>query len=193
MTDQLVARLTPHAYREVARHLIDTPTYEWIRSGSGEDFDGDNEGAFARRRLRPSVLVDVSAVNTATTVLGAQIAAPVIIGPMGLQRAAHPDGELAMAAGAAAAGSLFTVAVNATTSIEDIAARAPGLPLWFQLYNWDDRDALAAVIARVEAAGVPRDRAPRQHADRRESHLAAARIPAAGRCPNSRTSRPPRG
>ncbi len=153
MTDSLVARLAPSAFREVARHLIDTPTYEWIRSGSGEGFDGDNEAAFGRRRLRPSVLVDVSSVQTATTVLGASIAAPVMVGPMGLQRAVHPDGELAMAGGAAKAGSLLIVAVNATTSIEDIAASAPGLPLWFQLYNWDDRAALAAVIARVEAAG----------------------------------------
>jgi 4-hydroxymandelate oxidase len=154
MTDQLVARLHPRAYPEVARLLLDGPTHGWIRSGAGEGFEGDNEAAFKRRRLRPSVLVDVSSVSTVTTVLGAPIAAPVMVGPMGLQRAAHPEGELAMAAGTARAGDLLIVAVNATTSIEDIAAAAPGLPLWFQLYNWDDRPALASVIARVEAAGV---------------------------------------
>jgi isopentenyl diphosphate isomerase/L-lactate dehydrogenase-like FMN-dependent dehydrogenase len=153
MSDSLVARLDPRTYQDIARHLLDAPTFEWIRSGSGDGFDSDNEAAFRRRRLRPSVLVDVSAVSTVTTVLGAPIAAPVLVGPMGLQRAAHPEGELAMARGAAQAGSLLTVAVNATTSIEEIAAAAPGLPLWFQLYNWDDRDALAAVIARAEAAG----------------------------------------
>lgn len=132
---------------------MDTPTFDWIRSGSGSEFGGDNEAAFARRRLRPSVLVDVSDVRTETTLLGASVSLPVMVGPMGLQRAVHPDGELAMAAGAARAGSLFIVAVNATTSIEEIAAAQPKLPLWFQLYNWDDRDALAGVIARAEAAG----------------------------------------
>ena len=132
---------------------MDTPTFDWIRSGSGSEFGGDNEAAFARRRLRPSVLVDVSDVRTETTLLGASVSVPVMVGPMGLQRAVHPDGELAMAAGAARAGSLFIVAVNATTSIEEIAAAQPKLPLWFQLYNWDDRDALAGVIARAEAAG----------------------------------------
>ena len=132
---------------------MDTPTFEWIRSGSGSEFGGDNEAAFARRRLRPSVLVDVSDVRTETTLLGASVSVPVMVGPMGLQRAVHPDGELAMAEGAARAGSLFIVAVNATTSIEEIAAAQPKLPLWFQLYNWDDRDALAGVIARAEAAG----------------------------------------
>ena len=153
MTDALLARLDTHDYREIARLLLDTPTYEWIRSGSGPDFDGENEIAFRRHRLRPRVLVDVTAVRTATTVLGADIASPVMIGPMGLLKAVHPEGELAMAAGAAAAGNLYVVAVNATTSIDDIAAAQPGLPLWFQLYNWDDLDALAGVIARAEAAG----------------------------------------
>jgi 4-hydroxymandelate oxidase len=76
-----------------------------------------------------------------------------MVAPMGLQRAAHPDGELAMAEGAARAGSLLVVAVNSHTSVDDIAAAQPDLPLWFQLYNWGDRDALGAVIARAESAG----------------------------------------
>ena len=154
MTDTLIDRLDPRVFADVARHVLDTPVYEWIRSGSGPDFAGDNEAAFGRHRLRPSVLVDVSAVRTETTLLGATVSAPVVVGPVGLQKAVHPDGELAMAAGAARAGSLMTVAVNATTSIEDIAAAQPTLPLWFQLYNWDDRDALAGVIGRAEAAGA---------------------------------------
>jgi 4-hydroxymandelate oxidase len=153
MTEPLLARLDPRTFGDVARYVLDTPTYEWIRSGSGPGFDGDNEAAFRRRRLRPSVLVDVSTVTTQTTLLGASVAAPIVVGPVGLQRAIHPDGELAMAGGAARAGSLLVVAVNATTSIEEIAAAEPDLPLWFQLYNWDDRDALAGVIARAEAAG----------------------------------------
>ncbi len=153
MTDPLLSRLDPRSFQEIARMVLDTPTFEWIRSGSGEAFGGDNETAFGRRRLRPSVLVDVSTVSTATTLLGAPVALPVMVGPMGLQKAAHQDGELAMAEGAARAGSLLVVAVNATTSIDDIAAAQPDLPLWFQLYNWDDLDALAGVIARAEAAG----------------------------------------
>jgi isopentenyl diphosphate isomerase/L-lactate dehydrogenase-like FMN-dependent dehydrogenase len=41
----------------------------------------DNEAAFARRHLLPRVLVDVSAVTTATTVLGTPISMPVIVAP----------------------------------------------------------------------------------------------------------------
>ena len=153
MTDSLVARLDPHDYAEVARHVLTAPVYQWIESGAGADSQSDNVAAFGRRRLRPRVLVDVSTINLSTTVLGSRLDLPVMIAPMGLQKAAHPDGELAMAEGAAQAGSLLTVAVNAHTSVDDIAAAQPKLPLWFQLYNWGDRDALAGVVARAEAAG----------------------------------------
>lgn len=151
--DPLLARLDPRDYAEIARYVLDTPTYEWIRSGSGPDFAGENEAAFQRHRLRPRVLVDVSTVSTATTVLGTEISSPVMVGPMGILKAAHPDGEMAMAAGAASEGNLVVLAVNSTTSVEDIAAANPDLPLWFQLYNWDDLDALAGVMARAEEAG----------------------------------------
>lgn len=190
MTDALLARLDPSDYREVARLVLDTPTFEWIRSGAGPDFDGDNETAFRRHRLRPRVLVDVTAVRTATTVLGAEVASPVLIGPMGLLKAVHPQGELAMAAGAAAAGNLVIVAVNATTSVEDIAAAQPGLPLWFQLYNWDDLDALAGVIGRAEAAGC-RAIVPLVNTPLGASHTSARigfRLPAGARFAHFETS-----
>ena len=77
-----------------------------------------------------------------------------MVAPIGVQRAAHPDGELGTAAGVAATGALFVEAVNATTSMEDVRARHPELPFWLQLYNWNDRDALAALIARAEEAGA---------------------------------------
>lgn len=153
MPDSLVARLDPHDYAAIARYVLSAPVWHWIQSGAGAESASDNEAAFTRRRLRPRVLVDVSIVNVATSVLGSRLDLPVIIAPMGLQKAAHPDGELAMADGAARAGSLLCVAVNAHTSVEDIAAAQPNLPLWFQLYNWGDRDALATVIGRAESAG----------------------------------------
>jgi 4-hydroxymandelate oxidase len=155
VSDPLIQRLDPASFADIARHVLDAPSYEWIRSGAGDEQSlRDNEAAFSRRRLRPHVLVDVARVNTATTVLGADLRIPVGVAPLGLQKVMHPDGELAMADGVARTGSLLIVAVNATVSIEDIATAQPGLPLWFQLYNWDDRDALAGVVARAEAAGA---------------------------------------
>jgi 4-hydroxymandelate oxidase len=155
VAETLVTRLDPSAFADIARHVLDTPTFDWIRSGAGDEQSlRDNEAAFRRHRFRPRVLVDVTSVNTGTTMLGARVAIPIGVAPLGLQKVIHPDGEIAMAEGAARAGSLLVVPVNATTSIEDIAAAQPNLPLWFQLYNWDDRDALAGVVERAEAAGA---------------------------------------
>ena len=100
---------------------------------------------------------------------------------MGLQKAIHPDGELATAEGAARAGALVIAAVNATVSVDDVAKAQPGLPFWLQLYNWDDRDALAGVIARAEAAGC-KAIVPLVNTPIGVSHTPARRLPrAAGR------------
>jgi 4-hydroxymandelate oxidase len=97
-------------------------------------------------------MVDVSHVDTATRVLGAALGTPVGIAPTAYHRLAHPDGEVATAAGAGRAGALFIVAMFASRTLEDIAAAATG-PLWLQLYWLRRRDALAALAERAYAAG----------------------------------------
>lgn len=152
MGDALLDRLDPQHFRQVARLLLSNPILGWV--DAGEDAASDNPGAFARYRLMPRVLRDVSAVKTATTILGRAQRTPIGIAPMGIQKALHPDGEAATARGAEQAGAVFIAPVNATIPIGDIAAAAPGATIWLQLYNWTDRDALAGVIAQAEAAGV---------------------------------------
>ena len=155
MTATLVERLDPRDFEAVARLVLQTPIYEWIRSGSDDEQSlKDNVAAFRRYRLNPRVMVDVSSIDLSTTVQGVPLQFPVMVAPIGIQRAAHPDGELATAAGVADTGALFVEAVNATTSMEDVRARYPDLPFWLQLYNWNDRDALAGMIARAEEAGA---------------------------------------
>ena len=70
--------------------------------------------------------MDVQSVSTATTVLGTQIALPVLIAPLALQRMAHPDGELATARAAAAAGTIMCLSSAATCSPAEVAAAASG-------------------------------------------------------------------
>lgn len=152
MSDALLDRLDPRHYREVARLILPEPVLGWI--DSGEAAVSDNAGAFRRFRLLPRVLRDVSAVRTATTVLGTEVRTPIGIAPIGIQKALHPDGEVAMARGAAGAGAIFIAPVNSTIPIGEIATAAPDATLWLQLYNWVDRDALAEVIRQAEAAGV---------------------------------------
>jgi len=66
---------------------------------------------------------------------------------------AHPDGELAMARGAAAAGAVNCLSTLATATIEEVAAAAPEAARWFQLYWSRDRDVVRDVVERAAAAG----------------------------------------
>ncbi len=150
---ELADRLDPRSFEDVAGLLLPEPTRRWIAAG-GDGPDGDpNVTAFASWRLRPHALVDIPSVSTAVTVLGTPVETPVLAAPIAAQRTMHPDGERAMATGVAAAGSLMVVAVNATTTVEEIAEATPDAPRWLQLGIWTDRDALAALISRAEAAG----------------------------------------
>jgi 4-hydroxymandelate oxidase len=99
------------------------------------------------------VLRDVSAVDTATTVLGTPVRMPVLVAPTANQRLAHDEGEAANARGTAAAGSLLIVSTLATMRLEDVAAAAPQAPRWMQIYLQRDKGASAELVARAVAAG----------------------------------------
>jgi isopentenyl diphosphate isomerase/L-lactate dehydrogenase-like FMN-dependent dehydrogenase len=154
MSDSLVARLAVSDFEQVAQLVLPAPIYGWIASGSQDAQSmNDNVAAFRRWRLNARVLTDVRGVDTSTEVCGTKIDFPLMVAPMGLHKAVHPDGELATAAAVVATGSLFVEAVNATTTMEDVHAAQPSLKWWLQLYNWDDRAALERIIRRAEASG----------------------------------------
>src|SRR5207248_3190148 len=92
----------------------------------------DNVAAFARWQLRPRVLRDVANPDVTTTVLGQEISMPILVAPVAYQRAAHPDGEVGMARGAQAAGTIMCLSTLGTSSPADVAAT--GARCWFQLY-----------------------------------------------------------
>ena len=99
----------------------------------------ENRAAFERWVLRPRMLVDVSDVTTATTVLGDRASMPLLVAPTAFQRMAHPEGELAMARGAAAAGTVMCLSTLATATIEEVAQASGDAARWFQLYWSQDR------------------------------------------------------
>jgi 4-hydroxymandelate oxidase len=156
MTASLADRLPPDRFEDVARMVLETPTYEYIRGGAGEEITlAENLAAFRRWRLVPRVLAgDMTAIGLATSALGTPLEVPVMVAPMAVHRIADADGELSTARAVAAAGSAFVVAANASVAVEEVARVHPTARLWLQLYNWKDRDLLAALIARGEEAGV---------------------------------------
>ena len=97
-------------YERLAEACCEPGYWGYVVGGAGDEVTlRDNLEAFRRRVLRPRMLVDVSDVSTATSVLGTEIALPLMIAPTSLQRVAHPDGEPALARAAAAVGTVYTL------------------------------------------------------------------------------------
>ena len=141
-------------YQRAAEERLDPGAFGYFAGGANDEWTlRENIAAYARWVLRPRVLVDVSNVTTATTVLGTDVSLPVLVGPTAFQRMAHPDGEAATARGAAAAGTVMTLSTIATATIEEVAAAAPQGARWFQLYWSPDRGIVRDLVERAVAEG----------------------------------------
>ncbi|HEX6777977.1 MAG TPA: alpha-hydroxy acid oxidase [Ktedonobacterales bacterium] len=141
-------------YEALARAQMTPAVWDTYAQGSEDEITlRANRSAYAAVRLRPSTLVDVRSCDTSTTVLSAPIRLPVMIAPMSVHQLAHPDGELATARAARAAGSLLVEATLSSLSLEAIAAAVPGSLLWFQLYIYRDHELTRRLLKRVESAG----------------------------------------
>jgi 4-hydroxymandelate oxidase len=141
-------------FEAAARERLEPGAYGYFAGGASDEHTlRANSAAFERWELRPRVLVDVGEVSTAATVLGTEVALPVLVAPTAFQRLADPDGELATARAAAAAGTIMTLSTLSSVSPADLAAAVPGAPQWFQLYWSKDRGFTQSLVESVAEAG----------------------------------------
>jgi 4-hydroxymandelate oxidase len=141
-------------FHDLAVEVMEPGAFDYVNGGGWDELTlADNEAAWLRYGLRPRVLVDVSRIDPATTMLGAPAAFPIATAPMAAHGLAHPDGELATARAAAAAGIPFTLSTVSSRSIEEVAAAAPGGTRWFQLYTQHDPGRTRSLVDRAAAAG----------------------------------------
>jgi len=142
-------------YEALAQAKMNPAFWDFYQGGSDDEVTlRANRTAFERIRLRPRVLVDVSAgaLNMRTTVLDTPVSMPILVAPTALHSMAHPEGECATAQGAGMANTLMIASTTATRSIEEIAQAASG-PLWFQLYVYPSFQVAEKLVRRAEAAG----------------------------------------
>ena len=145
--------LTVDEYEALARERMERSAYDYYAGGAGDERTlAANREAFNRIPLRPRALVDVSRIDTRVTVLGQPLDLPVMLAPTAFNRLAHPEGEMAAARAARAAGTVMIGSTLSTCALEDVAAACAG-PMWFQLYVYKDRGFTQELIARAEAAG----------------------------------------
>jgi L-lactate dehydrogenase (cytochrome) len=151
---RLAGALTVEDLRRIARRRTPRAAFDYTDGAAdGEVSLARARRAFADVEFRPAVLRDVSKVDTSRVVLGERVEWPFGIAPTGFTRMMHSEGEIAGATAAAAAGIPFALSTMGTTSIEDVAAAAPGARRWFQLYMWKDRDRSMGLVERAAKAG----------------------------------------
>lgn len=145
--------LTLSDYAAGARTGMDPGVWDFIEGGAGQERTlAANPAAFDRVRLNPGVLRGAGRPGTEAMILGRTWASPVAIAPMAFHTLADPDGEVATARAAAAAGVPLVVSTFAGRTFEDIGAAA-STPLWLQVYCFRDRATTRAIIERAERAG----------------------------------------
>ncbi|PYT14544.1 MAG: alpha-hydroxy-acid oxidizing enzyme [Acidobacteria bacterium] len=139
---------------EAAAHTrISHGAWERIQGGAADEITLRwNREAYDHIRLKPRVLVDVSKLDTRVKLFGQELPFPILLAPTGAQRFVHPDGELGVARGAAAANATLVISSSASMRVEEIARAATG-PVWFQLYVQRDRGFTRDLVQRAEGAG----------------------------------------
>jgi isopentenyl diphosphate isomerase/L-lactate dehydrogenase-like FMN-dependent dehydrogenase len=141
-------------YERLAEERLEPGPFAYFAAGAGDEWTlRENVAAFSRLTLRPRVLRDVDPISTATTVLGTEIAFPVLVAPTAYQCHAHADGELATARAAAEAGTIMCLSTMATSTPAAVASAAPGAHRWFQLYVFRDEGVTSSLIEQAVDAG----------------------------------------
>ena len=154
--------------RRLAKRNLPGGVFDYFDGAAETEWSlANNSAAFENVHLAPRVLVDVSRIDTRTTVMGQHMPYPFAFSPTGFTRIATSAGELAVARVAARHGVPYTLSTLGTRSIEEVAAVAAGVtaaratgatdttaaPLWYQLYVWKDRGLSRELVQRAKAAG----------------------------------------
>jgi len=138
--------------RRLARRKIPRAIFDYADGGSYDERTiRRNAADLDAMSFRQRVMVDVSKISLATTLLGAPVSMPLGIGPTGLAGLFHADGEILGARAAAACGIPFCLSTMSICSIEDVR-EATQAPFWFQQYLMKDRGFNQELIDRAAAA-----------------------------------------
>jgi 4-hydroxymandelate oxidase len=141
-------------YEVRAGELMEAGPHGYYAGGAGEEITLiDNEEAWQRIALRPRYMVDVSALDRRTTLLGRERPHPVIVAPTAFHSLACEAGECATARAAGATDTIYTLSTLASTSAADLAAAAPDTSRWFQLYVFKDRAVTHDMVDQVTELG----------------------------------------
>ena len=151
---RLESALTIEDLRKIAKRRTPAAAFDYTDGAAeGEISMERSVQAFQDVEFHPSILNDVSHVDTTTQILGGSSAMPFGIAPTGFTRLMQTEGETAGATAAGASGIPFTLSTLGTTSIEDVKEVNPNGRNWFQLYVMRQREISYGLVERAAVAG----------------------------------------
>ncbi len=136
-----------------ARRRLPRSVFEALRAGAEAGTTlADNVAAFGELGFIPRIATGpLPPRQLATTVMGQEVAFPVLLSPTGVQ-AVHPDGELAVGRAAAAAGTALGLSSFASKPVEQVVEANP--KTFFQIYWLGSRERIEQIVERARAAGA---------------------------------------
>jgi isopentenyl diphosphate isomerase/L-lactate dehydrogenase-like FMN-dependent dehydrogenase len=133
------------------------PTSHWGYLATGVNEDSTlraNRTAFEKYQVRSRRLLDVGNIDTSVEILGTKWPTPIVLAPVGSQKAFHAEGELAVARAAKTRNHLQILSTVSSTAVEQVA-EVRDAPIWFQLYTMGGWQGVQSRLRRAEAAGCP--------------------------------------
>jgi L-lactate dehydrogenase (cytochrome) len=139
--------------RRLAARRLPPSVFDYIEGGAEDEVSlRRNRSSFDDWSFVPRWGA-IENLDLSTTILGASTALPLLLSPTGGTRLFHPDGEIAVARAALAAGIPYGLAHLSTTPMESVSASAPGLRRWFNIEPTRDKRELQELLDRVARAG----------------------------------------
>ncbi|HEV7791774.1 MAG TPA: lactate 2-monooxygenase [Pseudonocardia sp.] len=138
----------------LAERKLDGGPFWYVAGGAGTGATmRANRAAMDTWRIVPRMLREATQRRLATTVLGTELPAPVLLAPVGVQSIVHPDGELAVARAAAELGVPIVLSTASSYTIEEVAEASGTGPRWYQLYWPTEDEVTISLLKRARAAG----------------------------------------
>lgn len=137
-----------------AYEKIPKKAFDYIARGAGTEATmKDNLLAFSKLKIRPRVLRTVSKIDMTIMMFNQELSSPLLFAPIGVQRIAHPEGELASARAARDSDIPIVVSSASSYSMEAIAEQLGESTRWFQLYCSLEDTVTKSLVQRAETNG----------------------------------------
>jgi isopentenyl diphosphate isomerase/L-lactate dehydrogenase-like FMN-dependent dehydrogenase len=139
--------------REAAKRRLPKVVFDYLDGGAdGEVTLRENSRVFDDAIFRPRQALKHAECKLGVRLLGFDLSFPAILAPVGYSRMMHPGGEMAAAAAAGDAGTIYTLSTVSGHKLEDVRAASKG-SVWYQLYLVGGREVAAAALERAKKVG----------------------------------------